>query len=736
MTGGFAGLEAALPAYEFDAPLGRGAWGVVVAARHRRLERDVAVKWLAPELMSDPNARRRFAGEARLLASLDHPHIVRIHDYVEAGDICALVMERLRGGSLADRVRLGGVDHRVACAIGLAGLHGLEHAHQNNVLHRDIKPENLLFTRDGLLKVTDFGIATVIGDRAVRMTATGVALGTPAYMAPEQLDATQEPTAATDVWGAGAVIYELLAGETPYPTAPSLSAALLARATDSPRPLTDVAPDVPQPIAAAVMRALARLPADRHPGTAEFAADLDRAARDEWGADWLDTTAVPVHRTPVRLTAATTGAIVAPAAQPTTDRRPGRLAVAVVTALVAVVAVVLLLVGGGGGARAPSGLPPLPVGWPSRLTVGVEVPADQRPGAAGHFGAGVQVPVTLGGDPLAGDSWSHSGGSRPAYDAVTNVQAAGGAPFVYYYALRLLGRGRVELNAAPLAAMRDRRLMAAYWRDVSKLLTQLGAVGRPIPLVIEPSFLGLVEATTNSADPSSTPTAVAATGNADLRGLPDSFAGWAQAWVRLRNRYAPRVMLGLQLDAYGPGDQMLPARPSGPTVDAWAGTFGRFYAGLGARADFISYVTAYGEAGRRGPKYIATSDDFERVRRFLAGVVRATHLRVVLDSVPVGNTLMRAMNNTPYHWRDTWAQWLLGDTRHLRSFRDAGVAGVVFTAGIDPPNSTCPCDAAQDGITNPPGLDGTERPSLSADDDGGYLAEHVRRYLGGSRLAL
>src|SRR4051794_12957577 len=131
-------LASALPAYEIGDALGRGAFAVVYAARHRHLEREVAIKRLSPELLREPEARGRFAAEARLLASLDHPHIVRVHDYVEEDDVCAFVMERVHGGTLADRMAGGHVSQAGACAIMLGALHGLEHAHRHGVLHRDI----------------------------------------------------------------------------------------------------------------------------------------------------------------------------------------------------------------------------------------------------------------------------------------------------------------------------------------------------------------------------------------------------------------------------------------------------------------------------------------------------------------------------------------------------------------------------------------------------------------------
>jgi serine/threonine-protein kinase len=241
-------LGAALPAYDFQDVLGRGAWGIVVAAHHRRLNRPVAVKMLPLAFTSDDRVRRRFAAEARLLATLDHPHVVRIHDYIEQDEVCALVMERLTGGTLAERMQLGRMRQEHASAIQLATLHGLEHAHQHGVLHRDIKPENLMFAADGVLKITDFGIATVLGEQVERLTAAGIAMGTPAYMAPEQVSESAEVGEAADIWSAAAVYYEMLSGAVPYPRKASLQAALLARTRDEPKPIDEVAPDLPPQI--------------------------------------------------------------------------------------------------------------------------------------------------------------------------------------------------------------------------------------------------------------------------------------------------------------------------------------------------------------------------------------------------------------------------------------------------------------------------------------------------------
>ena len=204
-------VAAALPSYEVEKELGRGSTGVILAARHRRLGREVAVKMLPRELAEDDSVRRRFVAEARLLASFSHVHIVPIYDFVEEDGLCLLVMERLGGGTLHDYARAG-IDGPASCAATLAVCSALDYAHERGVLHRDIKPTNVLVGDDGLVKVTDFGIAKVLGGTESMATRTGFVIGTPAYMAPEQADAGVEPTPATDIYGAGTVLYELLAG--------------------------------------------------------------------------------------------------------------------------------------------------------------------------------------------------------------------------------------------------------------------------------------------------------------------------------------------------------------------------------------------------------------------------------------------------------------------------------------------------------------------------------------------
>ncbi len=287
-----AALEAALPAYTVGAVLGRGAHGVVVAGRHRSLGRAVAIKQLAPHLVGDEAARARFAAEARLLAALDHPHIVPVYDYVADGPLCLLVMEQMLGGSVADRQRAGPFDADLACATVLAACAGLQHAHDHGIVHRDVKPMNLLYTAGSAVKIADFGIAKVVGGSDASVTADGAVLGTPAYLAPEQArgEAIGPPV---DVYAAGVVLFELLSDGLPFPADVNTTAAIYRRAHEPARPLSTVAPSVPAEIAAVVDRALASALDDRFATVEEFGIALAGAGSRVWGTEWLQRSGMP-----------------------------------------------------------------------------------------------------------------------------------------------------------------------------------------------------------------------------------------------------------------------------------------------------------------------------------------------------------------------------------------------------------------------------------------------------------
>lgn len=286
-------LEAALPRYEIGEEIGRGGWGIVLRGRHRDLGREVAIKQLPRAFGADPQVRERFIAEARLVASLDHPHIVPVFDFVEHEGLCVIVMELAGGGTLWDRFRDEGLETDQAVGVVLAVAVGLHHAHQAGVLHRDVKPENVLFSGSGTPKIADFGIAKSLGSEAAARTATGSVIGTPAYMAPEQVTG-DELSPATDVYSLAVVLYELLSGELPYRPVTEPVAQLFQHVNDEPRPLAEVRPGVPEPLARVVLRALSKSPADRPASAEELAVELATAATAALGPGWLARSGMPV----------------------------------------------------------------------------------------------------------------------------------------------------------------------------------------------------------------------------------------------------------------------------------------------------------------------------------------------------------------------------------------------------------------------------------------------------------
>ncbi|WAM13674.1 serine/threonine-protein kinase [Rhodococcus sp. JS3073] len=245
--------------YELRGVLGRGGMADVHDGWDLRLQRPVAIKVLRPELASAPDTRRRFEAEARLAATLNHPNVVAVHDCGEDAGVAFIVMERLPGRTLADEIAAGPVpDARVRSVLADV-LAAVAAAHGAGILHRDIKPGNVLFTAEGTVKVTDFGIAK---SAASDHTATGQVLGTVAYLSPDRILGTPATT-ADDLYAVGVVGYEALAGHRPFTGDNILS---LARAiTDgAPRPLRETRPDADPHLVHTIERAMARDPQQRY----------------------------------------------------------------------------------------------------------------------------------------------------------------------------------------------------------------------------------------------------------------------------------------------------------------------------------------------------------------------------------------------------------------------------------------------------------------------------------------
>ncbi len=312
-----------LPNYEVGGELGRGGWGVVLGARHRTLDRPVAIKQLPRGFAADPGVRARFVAEAKVLAGLSHPHIVPVYDYVENETMCLLVMEALPGGTVWSRFVEQGFAAETSCVAVLATLAGLEAAHHRGVLHRDIKPENLLFSAEGVLKVADFGIAKVIGGGRTVATRAGEILGTPAYIAPEQITGA-ELGPATDVYATAVMLYELLAGRLPFPEEGDPIVVVYRHVHEDPVPLRDVAPQIGPNLAEVVMRGLARDVGERYATAEEFAMAIGTAATADWGEGWEERAGMPLLASPrVMATTRATGMAAPPTdagrSRPTVD---------------------------------------------------------------------------------------------------------------------------------------------------------------------------------------------------------------------------------------------------------------------------------------------------------------------------------------------------------------------------------------------------------------------------------
>src|SRR5689334_2217417 len=268
--------------YTLERELGQGGMATVYLARDVRHNRHVAIKVMHAELALRIGAER-FLKEIETTANLQHPNILPLFDSGRVEGTVFYVMPYVAGESLRDRLNRE-TQLPVADAIKIAGeiAAGLDYAHSHGVIHRDIKPDNVLF-HDGRALVADFGIALARsrGSDQTRMTRSGVSLGTPEYMSPEQAAGHQNLDQRTDVYALGVVLYEMLAGQPPF-TAATAQAIFARVMSDEPRPLLSQRKTVPPHVDAAVSRALEKLPADRWESAAQFAEALTDAGASSW----------------------------------------------------------------------------------------------------------------------------------------------------------------------------------------------------------------------------------------------------------------------------------------------------------------------------------------------------------------------------------------------------------------------------------------------------------------------
>ena len=283
--------------YEIESEIGRGGMSVVYRARDRRLNRPVAIKVLPPELAHDGAIRTRFTREAQMAAQLTHAHIVPIYDVGEQDGLAYFVMAIVHGGNLATlltREPRQPVEEARRLLSEIAD--ALAYAHLHGVIHRDIKPDNILLDESsGRAMVTDFGIARAM-EVSTRLTATGIAVGTPAYMSPEQALGDREVDGRSDIYSLGVLGYQMLTGRLPFSAGNSM-ALLLKHVSEPARPIAELRTDTPKSLREAVERALMKSPEDRWPTAASMREAL---LSDRGGPAWRAEPREPVRYTSPR----------------------------------------------------------------------------------------------------------------------------------------------------------------------------------------------------------------------------------------------------------------------------------------------------------------------------------------------------------------------------------------------------------------------------------------------------
>jgi hypothetical protein len=361
-------------------------------------------------------------------------------------------------------------------------------------------------------------------------------------------------------------------------------------------------------------------------------------------------------------------------------------------------------------APAAAKLPPLPHGWPKTMQLGLT----DAPGGAAALRA--SAPFGLRYQYLAGgvntgqgwSTWNPDGTFASMY--VQDSWAHETIPVLTYYMLLQSNPKGGDEAQTDLSHLRDAQVMQAYWQDV-RLLFQRVKGTMPVVVHVEPDLWGYLEQA-----------------NAVELG-----AAFAQQWVSLRNALAPNVILAYHMSGWGTKHDIVYEDPSDATVRTYAAQSAKFYRGLHAKFDLSFEDFSDRDAGfyakiNGNPNTWFTPADFHRHLLYGATFVKLAGIRMAAWQIPLGNTLMRAMDNTWGHFQDNRVEWLLGNggRAHLKAYVNAGYVGFLFGGGAD--GTTCACDAQHDGVTNPEPIGTNTRASLAADDDGGYFRAQARAY--------
>jgi hypothetical protein len=385
----------------------------------------------------------------------------------------------------------------------------------------------------------------------------------------------------------------------------------------------------------------------------------------------------------------------------------------------------------------------VPAGWPSTLQLGMS----SAPGDAAAVRT--TAPFALRSQYLAGGvntgngwaTWNANGGFVTNYAQESASQGLRSV-FDYYMLLQSLPATGADEAAKISSNISNASTMASYYADLKLFFQRAASYGSSVVLHVEPDLWGYFEQKASGNDASTVGVKVASSGMSDVAGYPDNAAGFARAILGLRDRYAPGVLVAYHVSVWGTGNDILYSKPSDAVVDALGDSAASFYTSLDAGFDLAFSDPSDRDAAFRQFQYGDggaawwSAADYARNARFISRFSTRTQRAIVMWQTPLGNTRMRAMNNTWDHYQDNHVEWLLDDPgrAHLAEYVSAGVVAIIFGRGAD--GATCACDSAGDGLTNPAAINGNSTASFNADDDGGFFRAKAAAYYAAGAMPL
>ena len=340
----------------------------------------------------------------------------------------------------------------------------------------------------------------------------------------------------------------------------------------------------------------------------------------------------------------------------------------------------------------------------------------------------------LAGGANTGGGWANWNANGAFVTNYVQESSANGMTSVFsYYMLRQSSPGGADDPTAISNNIQNIATMRAYFGDI-KLFMQRAASSQRVVFHFEPDLWGVMQQRASGDNAATVGVKVGSTGLAELTGLPDNAAGMARAVLKLRDLYAPNVLVAYHLSVWGAGNDILYTDPSDSTVDTLATRSVNFYRSLGANFDIAFSDPSDRDAAFKQYQYGDggaawwSAADYTRNIRFIGGFVTGAAKRMVLWQIPLGNTRMRAVNNTSGHYQDNHVEYFLDDPlrAHLALYANAGVVALLFGGGAG--GTTCACDGNGDGMTNPAAINGNTQTSYNSDDDGGFFRNRSAAY--------